>query len=110
MTDIIEGVVWNGPPPADTVRCEAVIYAVDGTIAQAVIRLPDGTAVEVNAADVDAWFAAKVNAATFRLSHDGSTRRSSDEWPRFTRHNTPHTMDALLAATLANPAWRYTGT
>jgi hypothetical protein len=40
--EILEGVVQPGPPPAE-----------DGTVTQAVVRLPDGTVVEVTAPDID---------------------------------------------------------
>jgi hypothetical protein len=49
--EVIEGVVRPGPPPADAVRPEVVIRAEDGDIVQAVVRLDDGTVVEVTAPD-----------------------------------------------------------
>jgi hypothetical protein len=51
--EILDGVVRPGPPPADAVRPEVVIQREDGTVTQAVVHLPDGTAVEISAADRD---------------------------------------------------------
>lgn len=51
--EILDGVVRPGPPPADAVRPEVVIQREDGTVTQAVVRLDDGTLVEVIAPDVD---------------------------------------------------------
>lgn len=50
--EVIDGVVRPGPPPADAVRPEAVVYDQYGTPVQAVVHLPDGTVVEVTAADL----------------------------------------------------------
>jgi hypothetical protein len=51
--EVLDGVVRPGPPPADALRPEVVIQREDGTVTQAVIHLPDGTAVEITEADLD---------------------------------------------------------
>jgi hypothetical protein len=49
--EIIDGVVRPGPPPADAVRPAVVICDEQGEVRQAVVRLDDGTLVEVTAPD-----------------------------------------------------------
>lgn len=51
--EVLDGVVRPGPPPPDAVRPEVVIQREDGTVTQAVIRLDDGTLVEVTTPDLD---------------------------------------------------------
>lgn len=51
--EVRDGVVYPGPLPADAVRLEAVIRDEHGTVTQAVVHLPDGTVIEVSAADLD---------------------------------------------------------